>query len=420
MTKIESHHWVGVGAFIMFPLAVFAPLGYSILFPVIAWGAFALHYFHHKKLALFPRRTLFLLIAAHVWAAVTVFWSIHTERSLILSGSLSALTATGIILWKVTQSYSQQERNFIFNMLAIGLGLGAILLGIESVSDGMILKIIKSEPDLPLYKFNKATSIFTILVWPVVIGLFQRNQKILGGFLFAIVAGGVFAFQSDTSKFAFIVGGLAFGLAYRFRKIATLTAGGLFFLILVMPLLSQTIFKFENFQQISPIRCKGSLLHRLNIWEYVGKQIQLKPLSGWGLDTARSKQFSHDIVEYPVTNKKTGEQYLKTLPALLLHPHNAALQWWLELGLIGVLILSFLISQIPWELRTWTLKLSRAAAFASFSAASIIALISYGIWQNWWVSVLWLSVIMNQVSINRNEPGSSNATEPAKNKENGA
>jgi len=125
---------------------------------------------------------------------------------------------------------------------------------------------------------------------------------------------------------------------------------------------------------------------------YVGTQIRLKPLHGWGLDTARSEQFSNQTVECKFKDKTTGDYYPSVLPASPLHPHNAALQWWLELGLIGVLIASFLVMQIPWKLRNWGSKPKRATAFACFSTTTIVALISYGIWQNWWISTMWFAV----------------------------
>jgi O-antigen ligase len=51
--------------------------------------------------------------------------------------------------------------------------------------------------------------------------------------------------------------------------------------------------------------------------------------------------------------------------ALPLHPHNAALQMWLELGV--------------------------AAAAGCFVSATVFALISYGIWQSWWLPALTIA-----------------------------
>jgi len=308
-TKIQSHHIVAFSGLVMFPIAVFGPLGYATLFPITAWLAFAFKFIQDRKFAPFPKRNLLLLISLHVWGAVTAFWSIYVERTIILSISLIALSASGILLWKTVQSYSKTQRLLILNWMTIGFSIGIVLLGFEAFSDGLVLKWIKSESDPLMYKFNKATSIFSILIWPIIMGNFRQNRKLLSLTLLLVSILVIFSLQSDTSKIAFIIGAVGFGLSYRFRSIPALSAWGLFFVILIMPLLSQTIFKFDNFVEISPVDCKNSLIHRLNVWEYVGTQIRLKPLHGWGLDTARSEQFSNQTVECKFKDKTTGDYY---------------------------------------------------------------------------------------------------------------
>ena len=82
----------------------------------------------------------------------------------------------------------------------------------------------------------------------------------------------------------------------------------------------------------------------------------------------------------------------KSEPALPLHPHNAALQWWLELGLpgglLGAAIPVWLILSIR---RLPTSRLNKGVCVALVFAAATIALVSYGIWQSWWLATLWLA-----------------------------
>lgn len=402
LKKVDSSYIIALSAFIMFPLAVFGPLGYAVLFPFTAWSAFALKYFQDKDFAPFPQRILLLLLALQGWGVITVFWSLETYRTLTLSVSLLLLSASGIILWKVCQSFNKVQKDFILKGMTIGLFVGLVLLGFESITQGLLFKFINSEEPSAaiLYKFNKATSIISILIWPIMMANYKKGKKLLALSLLTLSICIIFSLESDTSKGGLIVGALVFGLAYQFRRLTTLCAAGLFFALLVMPLLSQTIFKYDNLTQIFPIYFKNSLVHRFNVWEYVGTQIRKKPFFGWGLDTARSEQFSKDQVECKFRDSPTADYHLSTMPALLLHPHNAGLQWWLELGLVGILIVSFLVIQIPWSMRSWAHRGKRAAAFSSFITATLIAFISYGIWQNWWISTLWLAVIYGEMLLN--------------------
>ena len=74
---------------------------------------------------------------------------------------------------------------------------------------------------------------------------------------------------------------------------------------------------------------KGSAGHRLLIWSFVGERIAERPLLGWGLDASRA-----------IPGGK--EEIRPGLTRLPLHPHNAALQVWLELGMPGALLAALL------------------------------------------------------------------------------
>ena len=82
--------------------------------------------------------------------------------------------------------------------------------------------------------------------------------------------------------------------------------------------------------------------------------------------------------------------------ALPLHPHDAPLQWRLELGFPGLLLASAAIGLALWRLATtsaWP-PWRRAAAFGYAASALLIALVSFGTWQSWWLSALWLGAAL--------------------------
>jgi exopolysaccharide production protein ExoQ len=71
-----------------------------------------------------------------------------------------------------------------------------------------------------------------------------------------------------------------------------------------------------------------------------------------------------------------------------LHPHNFALQLWLELGLIGALAgavgLAFLARKLGGD------RATRAALAGALCASVAIGSVGYGLWQGWWMAALWL------------------------------
>lgn len=116
---------------------------------------------------------------------------------------------------------------------------------------------------------------------------------------------------------------------------------------------------------------------RLEIWQFTQERILEKPLFGWGLDASRS---FHD-------------QYLAIgdfrFFAIPLHPHNAALQIWLETGALGAIACAACIAVAGFAAATaLSGDRARTAALAGVIATiTTIWSVSYGAWQEWWMAM---------------------------------
>jgi O-antigen ligase len=80
--------------------------------------------------------------------------------------------------------------------------------------------------------------------------------------------------------------------------------------------------------------------------------------------------------------------------ALPLHPHNAFLQWRVELGLPATLFCALVVAVMLWRSGSSGSVPVRAASLACAAAGLIIALLGYGAWQAWWMSTLWLAAAL--------------------------
>jgi O-antigen ligase len=144
---------------------------------------------------------------------------------------------------------------------------------------------------------------------------------------------------------------------------------------------------------------KGSAGHRLLIWSFVGDRVAERPFAGWGLDTARAIPGGKDEV-------RPG---LSRLP---LHPHNAALQLWLELGVPGAALFALFVGWLWLRLTSvsWP-RIYVAAAGGSLTAALAAAFAAYGLWQEWWLGALGLALFLILVMARAAEPA-ADATPP--------
>lgn len=193
-------------------------------------------------------------------------------------------------------------------------------------------------------------------------------------------------------------------------RIAVLMAGGAFLAVLALPgLLRIGLWAVALLVLAAPwaldavpprplIERSGatlqSIVHRTYIWDFAIARIKERPLLGWGLDASRRMPGGDEEITVSGLNKAgapgAGEATM-TGQVMPLHPHNGALQIWLELGGAGALLAAALIALAAESLAK--LRLSRAVAAMTagiFAAGTAVALVSYGLWQGWWLSVLFL------------------------------
>ncbi len=84
------------------------------------------------------------------------------------------------------------------------------------------------------------------------------------------------------------------------------------------------------------------------------------------------------------------------LSAIPLHPHNSILQLWLELGVIGIVLFYILLYKIINKIYDIKKINPKYAAFglASFFQIFLIGQFSYGFWQTWWISIIFINILI--------------------------
>lgn len=114
---------------------------------------------------------------------------------------------------------------------------------------------------------------------------------------------------------------------------------------------------------------------RLEAWSFAVDRILERPLAGWGFDAARALDAMVEV-------------HGKDFAALPLHPHNGGLHVWLETGLVGAALLTLAIGLATRAaVRGCAHNPARAVAAAAMAAAyASMELVSYGVWQEWWLA----------------------------------
>jgi O-antigen ligase len=150
-----------------------------------------------------------------------------------------------------------------------------------------------------------------------------------------------------------------------------------------------------------------SYIHRLHIWRFLSEKIVQSPWIGYGLDTTHLQVINPPFYTWTFFEKVTNNPVLvhHILPhePLFRHPHNVIIQWWFELGLVGIVLSSLFFLKIFARVHNWP-NPQRILTLGYSITAIAISLVSLDFWHSWWFSALWIStgsVVLVNRTLNR-------------------
>ena len=323
-----------------------------------------------------PRGPLvWLCLLLLLWAALASLWSFRVERALLLALRLGALGLAGGILIAIAMRLQPSERARVARWLCIGFALGLAIFLFERLTGGFLhnLSLDPGRQRTALSILNRAATGLALLVWPVTAVLYRGAAGRLAWLLPIALLGLLFFYESQAAIIGVAAGCVMLLFTQLSSRAAMMTAIGILLVaILAGPLIA-------DWAPVPTVYESGwiadSAKHRLHVWDFAADRIYERPLFGWGFDS------SHKMPNMGVEPFGGAK---KVIPA---HPHNAVLQIWLELGLVGALIALALLLSV-WRLIDRLAGFDQAAAVALFVAGFAVACISYGIWQSKWIATL--------------------------------
>jgi O-antigen ligase len=387
---------LGVCALLLPPVLVLVPHGVAPLAAfagLCAAGLVAASPPYRFALLRFPAAILAVLL---LWGAASAMWSLDPERSLILDMRLAGLFAAGLALAAAAGRVAAPRRLVAF--LIAGIAIGLVLSGYDLLSDGGLSGLVSVRAFRP-FRLNQIAIGLGILALPVTALLVARGRVIAALIAAATMAGAVVLLEDAAAKAALLVSLPIAALSYRWRASvarigAIVSVIGILTAPLTLPRLAQAPGLLAAADAL-----KSSAGHRLLIWSFVGDRIAERPFAGWGLDAARAIPGGKEEVR-PGMNR------------LPLHPHNAALQLWLELGAPGAVLFALFVGWLWRRLAAAPRPpLYAAAVGGSLTAALAAAFAAYGIWQEWWLATLGLALFLILVMARAAEPAAG-ATPP--------
>ena len=392
---------LNLAALLFFPLLVVVPRGIAPLASVA--GLFAALLILSSGAALSRQRLAApaaLLGALLTWGVISAIWSIDPLRSLELAARLAGLFAAGLALAAAAELVVAPDR--LTGFLVAGFVLGIAMAATDLATHGAVSKPFSTRSYQASW-LNQASVAFAILLLPTSAALVGRGRRMSGLVFAGAAAITVCALAGTAAKVALAAGLPAALLCYGWRARTARAAA----LVSVLVAISAPL-TFARLERVSDLvvtadAVKFSAAHRLLIWSFVGDRIAEHPLAGWGLNSSRAIPGGKDPIE-------PGASWLP------LHPHNAPLQLWLELGVPGAVLLA-LVAAYAWlalARAEWPRRFA-AAVGGSLATGCIATLATYGIWEEWWQGTLWFSLflilVMARAAV---DSGGSRVAEPAR------
>lgn len=377
------------------PLMIFVPRAPSVLAVTGALGGAVLLWRRGLRPVMPDRTLLWMLAGLPAWAAMTAAWAIVPGQALSGAVKLAANLAVGMVLVGVAGRLLPRPARLAARWIAAGCGMAAVVVAAELLTGARVSKaLVGSQYDLENFAFqlrvygafwfNAVVSLLALMVWPVLLTWRRLPLAVLVATVVAIalLAASVgFA----TGTLALVAGTVSALLVWKWRQGGSRLIAGLLVLgILTAPLLPLTVLDPERIS-----RTEGWIptydLPRLYIWAFAAEHVMDRPLLGWGMNASRNMPGGEERIVDHIRDVVFGE-------VMPLHPHNFALQAWLELGLIGALLVAGITARL---IVLGAAPARSAAAAAAATGLTVTALtqfaLSYGAWQSWWLASVFLA-----------------------------
>jgi O-antigen ligase len=361
--------WVMVGAAVLTPIAGWlGPLGFAPLLALM--GLLCLPAF---RIADEDRPALIVLLGVLVWAAASTTWSPYRPKD--VGHSVILQLALGLpIFWSAVCGAKRADprlNDLALRVMAIGLALFGAELIVETATGAGVYRWLHEryyEPiRIDLAQTNMGHSSFVLaLLWPaVLVGGLRRRWEV--GLLVVAVAGTVLAahaFAAHGPVLAFPLSAMAMLVVWLWPRVGPrVIAGGAAALTFLMPAIiwaARATGHYGEYEQ----KLQLSWSTRMVYWSHAIDLIARHPLKGLGLDSSRTLG-----------------------PDMGLHPHNGALQVWLELGLPGAVAAATFWGLSLMRLSRRQPDLEMAGVAGSAAAFLLFSWVNYGLWQQWWLAL---------------------------------
>lgn len=325
-------------------------------------------------------------------SAASILWSVSTEESLDRTLKFLPFLPFAMMMPLLWRYPSERAIEVALQTTVWAWVIGLVLMNIELMFDLPIYRLIKGldfEKHVNPSYINRQV-VFLCLLLFILYPIYLRKsatsaQRFLKYAIPLLTALMLVSTESQSAVMAFLVGTLTLLFFPSWSKWGWLALK--IFLVVMMfaaPLISMYGFQYlaENLSQYEFFQ-DSYAASRLEIWDMISRRMLESPLYGFGIESTRTMTFDVANLYHPVK--------------VVLHPHNFAVQMWIEFGVIGAAFGSGFLWWLVSRIERLPDALQRSA-LPCFMGTLTIAATGYGLWQGWWLGTfLWFAATLCMV-----------------------
>lgn len=354
-----------------------------LIIALMSYPSFRMIVQHLKKVTLEPLGLSVLALLG--WCCISLLWA-EQPNPLTLVRLIAVIALAFLLPSLISMLDTASKKTLTYILIASFVFVLGILL-IEGLTDAWLHRQIRPQDAapregewVPYLEMVAARGTAMLAPFSFLVATFisrTSNQRWLGIGFVVLACIAAYMLPMEASGIAILVGATAYGITRWQPKIALKAI----FLscAAAMTLSPVAISNLINRAELDSfgIDVSRNEAQRLAIWEFTAGEVVKRPILGHGFDSSRVIGARDNTVD--------GTNW----QAMPLHPHNAFLQIWLELGFIGITLTCFILWGMWQQLLKWSSDPKDLAIYAAtWCAVLTIALISFGIWQYWWIA-LW-------------------------------
>jgi exopolysaccharide production protein ExoQ len=311
-------------------------------------------------------------LALTAFMLMSCLWSHDRSASFNQFAQFIIPVICGIILALAFPDSAHKERVFWW---CIAAGLAGLII-IVDLKTGFQLRQLTGGRATD-YSYNRSIVTLTLLVWSLLALVLVRRQWLLLALLVPVPLA-VYTGESQTAVLGLLVGLIVLPVAWFLPRLTNWLG-----LVTVLAVLAVSPFFGTLARQVLGATFHKTLAaahsdDRVQIWLSFEAVAQKKWLLGNGFGSSLNLQNA-------AVAKEITPERVTLLGAS--HPHNAFLQLWVELGLVGTALVAVLFVVLFRAIGRADPRL-QPFMLTWIAVVCAIALVSHGAWQAWWVAAI--------------------------------